>query len=421
MTVRFSEALGEAVRWVQSRQPDLGERVVLVRDLQGRIRLILEKSESALTPEQWAALEAEFRERTGAFAPPPGQVLLHREEMLAPAAVFEAPDLRPLTSGVCVLDRTLVGADWLRPPLPDAGPVVPRATFYGMKGGVGRSTALGLWARRLAQQDRKVLVIDLDLESPGVSSSLLPIDARPTFGVVDWFVEDGVGQADAELLYAMIGTSPLAAGTGGEIRVVPAVGSAGDLLDKLSRAYTVSFGERLARMIDALEAQERPEIVLIDSRAGLHDIAAVTVTRLNAWSFLFAVDTPQTWEGYGHLFEAWRDKSGSVESFRERLQFVAALVPETGADAYLESARLKAYELFLDTLYEEAGAGEFDTFNFDLRDKQAPHFACPIRWRREFQTFSPGAADAINDTQVEAAYGEFFSRAEQLVLGVNTP
>jgi hypothetical protein len=73
--------------------------------------------------------------------------------------------------------------------------------------------------------------------------------------------------------------------------------------------------------------------------------------------------------------------------------------------------------LFLDTLYDQAEQGELDAFNFDLTDEEAPHYACPIRWRREFQTFAPGLADAINDTQVEATYGEFFTRAEQLVLG----
>ncbi|NVJ09995.1 AAA family ATPase [Myxococcus sp. AM001] len=421
MTIRFSDALRAAIQLIQARQAELSGNIVLVRDLQGRIRLMLEQSEQSHPPSYWKTLETEFQATVGAYAPPPGQVILHREGMFSPAAVFETPDLRPVAPKISILDRTLIGADWLRAPIVDKHPIVPRATFFGMKGGVGRSTTLGLWARRLAQQGRKVLVVDLDLESPGVSSSLLPLDAQPAFGVVDWFVEDGVGQADAELLHSMANSSPMAAGTSGEIRVVPAAGTSGHLLDKLARTYAASFGERLAGMLDALEEQEEPDIVLIDSRAGLHDIAAITVTRLHAWSFLFAVNTPQTWQGYRHLFQAWHGRSRFVKSFRDHLQFVAALVPETGTDNYIDSTRRHAYELFLETLYDEAGKGDLDAFNFDLRDEEAPHYACPIRWRREFQTFSPDAPDTLNDAQIEAAYGEFFARAEQLVLGVNTP
>lgn len=420
MTVRFSEAFDAAIEWVDAHRKELGETVI-VRDLQGRIRLALEKAESALQSNEWETLEHELRGQLGGFSPPKGQVFLYREQMVAPAAVFQAPDLERICPGVQVLDRALVGADWMRPPLPELAPQVPRATFFGIKGGVGRSTALTLWARHLAKQNRKVLVLDLDLESPGVSSSLLPPEALPTFGVVDWFVEDLVGQADPDLLRAMVASSPLAGGTGGNIRVVPAVGTSGRLLEKLSRAYSGTFAERLGRLVDALEQQEAPDVVLIDSRAGLHDVAAVSVTRLHAWSFVFAVDSAQTWQGFRHLFEAWRARSRALAAFRDRLQFVAALVPETGADTYLASARLNAYDLCVSTLYDEAAKADLDAFSFDLKDEQAPHFACPIRWRREFQTFDPALRDALDDSQVNAAYGEFFLRAEQLVLGVRRP
>ena len=41
-----------------------------------------------------------------------------------------------------------------------------------------------------------MLVVDLDLESPGVSSAALAAADPPDFGVVDWFVEDLVEQGD---------------------------------------------------------------------------------------------------------------------------------------------------------------------------------------------------------------------------------
>ncbi len=43
-------------------------------------------------------------------------------------------------------------------------------TFYSVRGGVGRSTALGYCARILASRGRKVVCVDLDLEAPGLAS-----------------------------------------------------------------------------------------------------------------------------------------------------------------------------------------------------------------------------------------------------------
>jgi len=93
---------------------------------------------------------------------------------------------------IWLLDRQIIGQDWMRAPL-QRETENPRVTFFGIKGGVGRSTALAIWAWQLARQGKKVLILDLDLESPGVSSTLLPADYLPDYGIVDWFVEDGVG------------------------------------------------------------------------------------------------------------------------------------------------------------------------------------------------------------------------------------
>jgi Mrp family chromosome partitioning ATPase len=57
--------------------------------------------------------------------------------------------------------------------------------FFSIKGGVGRSTALAATAWRLAQAGKRILVLDLDLESPGLSSSLLSPDRQPVYGITD--------------------------------------------------------------------------------------------------------------------------------------------------------------------------------------------------------------------------------------------
>ena len=48
-------------------------------------------------------------------------------------------------------------------------------TFYSFKGGVGRTSTLASCAIQAAQQGERVVVIDLDLEAPGIGTLFGPI------------------------------------------------------------------------------------------------------------------------------------------------------------------------------------------------------------------------------------------------------
>lgn len=320
----------------------------------------------------------------------------------------------------------------MRPPLapPDAasGAEPPRVAFFSLKGGVGRSTALIFLARALARAGARVLVFDLDLESPGLGPLLLPQARTPTYGIVDYLVEEAVGQDDSDLLANMVEASPLVTEGAGQIRVVPAGGARGQYLAKLGRAYQPAasasgareLAERVDVMIARLATQERADVVLLDSRAGLHDIAAFVVTRLRAQSLLFGVATEQTWQDYRLLFDDWRNHP-ELETFRDNLQMVAALVPETEREAYMQRYLEASYGLFANTLYEqdeqgeprdprepEEPGGDLDAFNFNLRDETAPHYPLVLYWSRALQEFDPvKRPGAVTDDQIMAAAGAF--------------
>jgi hypothetical protein len=424
MTTRFGDALRgylDVVRTALGAELSGLGKVVVVRDLRGRLRLVIEKRPPL--GSVFTELEQKLALVAGAFA---GGGLLWGDDLLAPSAIFQSVDLH-LFEGVALLERTAMGADWTRPPLPNLAPTPPRATLYGIKGGVGRSLALCVWARHLAQLGQKVLVVDLDLESPGVSTSLLPADAGASFGIVDWLIEDAVGQADEELVRLMVAPSPLADGTSGSILVAPCSGSSPDddsYLAKLARAYldlpqqgggVETFADRLARMLDGLESEHQPDVVLLDSRAGLHDVAAITLTRLSSMSFLFAMGTAQTWAGYRTLFRQWQRQPEVGKRVRDRLRVVAAQVPETGRDAYLSQFEQDAYDLFADTLYEKAGPENPDAFNFDIRASDAPHHRLPIYWSRALQDWNP-LRNTVSDEQLQGAFGGFLRDATELLV-----
>ncbi|HEY0484436.1 MAG TPA: AAA family ATPase [Kofleriaceae bacterium] len=146
---------------------DLGREVVIVRDLFGRIRIAL--GNDAVVADE---LGDELHGLLGAFSPGATEVVMQRASLIAPDAIFGAPELRQIAPGVRLLERWVIGADWLRAPLRRAQAKAHRIAFFGIKGGVGRSTALVAIARHLAEQGSRVLVVDLDLESPGITASL---------------------------------------------------------------------------------------------------------------------------------------------------------------------------------------------------------------------------------------------------------
>jgi len=421
VTLRFDDALVRATAIIRAHRASLvaAGRMRLVRDLLGRSRLVVEHRIESLD-----AVDTKLAAELGAYFAGPSLVA---DEMVAPEIVFGVDDRELLVlNDVEVLERVLIGADWTRGPLPNAEPRPQRATLYGLKGGVGRSSAVVAWSQHLAAtKGERVLVIDLDLESPGVSSSLLPPDST-SFGVVDWLVEDAVGQADDELLRLMVGSSPLALSRG-EVLVVPCGGTTdAHYLAKLSRAYlevpdrgrSRPLAERIAKLVDELERTVRPTVVLLDSRAGLHDLAGIATTRLDALTLLFAINTRQTWAGYRTLLSGWGSRPAIAREVRERLRVVAALVPETNRQPYLEQLRLAAYDAF-EPLYDgplpPGQAEAVEAFSPDLQDPEAPHAPVPIYWSGEFQSWDPMEGEVTQD-QLRAAFGSFVDTATELLL-----
>lgn len=136
------------------------------------------------------------------------------------------------------------------------------------------------------------------------------------------------------------------------------------------------------------------------------------VTELADTVLLFAIHSEQTWSGYRLLFEHWQ-RYGVAERIRERLQIVAALIPETDRDVYLSEFRERAWGIFRDHLYDELGAGEVEGFSFDLNDAPAPHTPLPIYWHRGLASL--GSLEALDPQLVSATAGGFLTGLEELL------
>ncbi|BCU05420.1 ParA family protein [Allochromatium tepidum] len=406
--------------------------LLINRDLNGRVRLIVPETVEAdpVMRDHVRVVAEQLAERLGCHAYPADRAILYeisREPACQDATCYPLDGF----DRVWIVDRLATEGRWERIAPETEG--ARRIVFFSIKGGVGRSTALAATAWHLAQAGKRVLVLDLDLESPGLSSSLLPPERQPKYGITDWLVEDLVDNTDG-MLDGLIAMSNLS--HDGEIYVVPAHGAdPGEYIAKLGRVWMPKvksdgsredWSARLQRLLTDLEQRLQPDVVLIDSRAGIDEVASTCVTDLGAnLVLLFALEGDQTWNGYRLLFDYWR-QTRVAEAMRERLQIVAALVPELERVAYLSGLREHAYGIFVYSLYDEIAppsteaigptpdgsqrwrVGELvEGWSFDEADTGAPHHPWVVYWHRSFAGLRSlqGRLAVIDRQEVNSIFG----------------
>ncbi|WP_423393242.1 KGGVGR-motif variant AAA ATPase [Burkholderia sp. LMG 21824] len=289
-----------------------------LRDVSGRLTLIVPNG--ALDPAAKDALARRAYELVHPYVDGDGLAVatpseLFDDRLLAPdnvVSVRVVVNERPLR--VRVVDRRMVGSDWLRDPTASK-PDRNRLAFVSLKGGVGRTTALCVLAADLVAQGRRILVVDLDLEAPGLGNMLLRPDTLPRFGMLDYLVEHGLAPVDDQFVSDMIGASWLGAGRG-RLDVIPAIGQLANenpenVLGKIARAYlantdengnATTFADHIAFALDRVSRGRAYDAILIDARAGLHETTAASIVGLGANILLFGVDQPQTYADYRLLF-----------------------------------------------------------------------------------------------------------------------
>ena len=356
--------------------------------------------------------------------------------------ILAAPERLPVQvgDGFChLLDRRIVGAGWLEAPMVVQNEP-PRVVFATLKGGVGRSTALAVAAADLARRNRNVLVVDLDLEAPGLGDLLLDGDRTPEFGTIDYLVENGIGGVSASSLDAYIGSSGLTAAGGGRVDVLPALGRRSlnypeNILPKLSRAMiedivedrAVPVAEKISSMISRITEREQYDAVLIDSRAGLSELAAPAVLGLGATVLLFGTAQKQTIEGYRALFGALRllaqrDKEQQRDAeWRTMLRPVyakASLDPRV-SERFIDDM----YELYSEHIYDAEGSGgeTSESLRFARDDVSAPHWPLIVPFSQSFVDFDPGRIpDQLTQSFYEQTYRTFLSGLETAMSSSNT-
>lgn len=424
--------------------------LILLRDWQGRYHLGVPRANDGLSREQKNLLTQQvqlLQDAIDALAHP--DFVFYSDELIEPEAIWSETSCLPFrwmradedgtlypTSladiEVRVIERQVKEKVWAQ--TPPESLIKTRAVLFGIKGGVGRSSALLALAWYLADKGKKILVVDMDFESPGVSTGLLRAEDCPDYGLLDWFSANALNPMVGDQLIeqeAFIAKSSLnqllTQHTQGEILIAPAIGKkTQDYIGKLGRLYqdtidinsglTQSYAHRISAVVSALEDKFLPDVVLIDSRAGIDDTASVLLTQLNAECFMFATNGRQTWVAYELLFAHWQRKAqltSGGEDFRSRLKMVSALTPaENTAPGNFEALCSSSYDLFLNHLYEAQAANNLDAFTYEFDDQEAPHWPVRISWDESLRNFDPlSYPDQL--VRLNFVFSEFLKHAEE--------
>ena len=202
-------------------------------------------------------------------------------------------------------------------PLPNAGKIY---TFYSFKGGVGRSMSLANIAVLLAAQGKRVLVVDFDLEAPGLEHFFYEHDPglagrlakRP--GLIDllraktrdW--ADAVETVQVKLDQLSFSKDTPQAGVG-KLDLL-ASGRASRNADTYTREVQELNWDRLYEDNDVgtlfgyirADWLAQYDFVLVDSRTGVTDIGDLCTVVLPDHLVLLFVTNEQNIEGVAHIY-----------------------------------------------------------------------------------------------------------------------
>jgi len=376
MLIDFSETIPVAQRIIQSTLSTSSlQAVTLIRDLQGKIALFLKFSGDP-DAELTAKLNSDLTTALGVFWS--GRLWIDHPKTKAVIKSFGAmvkKERKELDIGEesdsikwYLIDRTYSKRGWIErtlPPWPlhEKNPAI--VSFYSFKGGVGRSTALAASALLLARAGKKVVVIDLDLEAPGVFT-LLDSVSEISEGIVDYLIHQAVDDKEYRLEFCerKITDVMLIGETGTPIVVFPAGRIDSGYIDKIARIdingdETVMGLENLLKEIKRIHS---PDFIFLDVRAGLHDIGGLSLNTLSHLNILFCLDTNQSWNGLNPVLEILAKMND-----RELLLVHAMATPPRIDPKAHEKFREKAFEVFHDHFFSDEEEMP------DINDQFAPY------------------------------------------------
>ncbi|MCL2935231.1 MAG: AAA family ATPase [Trichodesmium sp. MAG_R02] len=381
INITFSETFNKVQKcFEESSIKDQLESITIIRDVQGKIRLFLEPLENKnLEDIILDELEECLKNKLGSY---------YGEDIWLPQG--EKDGYKNLINVIrservsaewddesqprwYVLERHVAKQAWtnkkeIEPPWPqkvvDEGQKPAIVSFFSFKGGVGRTTTLVATALTLARHGHQVAVVDLDLESPGISTFFLPDTEESPPGMIDYLLEKNIQGKNWKLKdHLEVVNEPKLLGD--EENILPIL-SAGNVdknyLEKLARLDCQNFlnvnnplQKTWSDMFKELnEAAGKLDFILLDTRTGFHDLGGLAIAELSHAAVIFGTQSRQSWAGLTHVI---RRLAKPLAPEPLPLLLIHALAPGIGVpgrEKELREFREQAYSVFQDHYYKSS-------------------------------------------------------------------
>ncbi|MEA3211857.1 MAG: hypothetical protein QOE70_4914 [Chthoniobacter sp.] len=202
-------------------------------------------------------------------------------------------------------------------------------TFYSYKGGVGRSMALANIAVLLARLGKRVLVVDWDLEAPGLDRYFAPYLRRTAtrsqglLGLLETTSEDSPAVVYRSALCDVCCTDTPA------FHILPSGDDAPDYGRRVANFSWVEFFSQRhgGRWLNLLRQQWKADydFVLLDSRTGFTDGSGVCTIQLPDQLVLVLAANQQNLEGCARIIEGVHKARGALPYDLPRLAILPIL------------------------------------------------------------------------------------------------
>jgi len=204
---------------------------------------------------------------------------------------------------------------------------IKRVVFYSYKGGVGRTTSLIQTAFQLTRAGKRVVVVDMDVEAPGLQALLPPGDGPLDTGLIDylWERQTAFFDGDHQPKIHLNGNNNDGKREGivytikdphskRPLFVVPAGQISRRYIQRLSVLTTTqlftNFDDPWYQFEQELWDQFQPDIMLIDARTGLNEWGGLSLLNLADEAFIAMYPSKQNAEGVCFIQDLLKELDG---------------------------------------------------------------------------------------------------------------
>lgn len=377
--ITFNNSLNTAVQSVclWSKKSLLSE-VTVIRDVYGKLSFLMDNTESVPDPDKQDLITIFYQEMGPYFS---GKIywkkLSHtlrkieeREKLIIEILEQERQTWvirdniefylseRPIAKKAWVCQPTDQESVWSYDEAAGAnGKKV--ITFYSFKGGMGRTTALAAVALTLIRQGKNVMMVDTDLEAPGLATLFFDEELIDR-GVLDYLIEHEIDDRVPITNYILDVTNPALLEENEEhLFLMPAGKVDENYLQKLARIDFQDnrpgyLREALTILLTDIKEHYDVDYILMDARAGFHDMGGIAVAQLPHGAVLFGNDSRQSWDGLTQVLRTIAE--GHRVDFP--VMIVDTMCPKAVSESYISARNHfinKSYTVCVENYYDTEG------------------------------------------------------------------